>query len=128
MRASGESLTADEASRTASIRKAKAELYRDGRRAASVSADMIRADAEAGELTAAGAVKAESLLREAALSVAELTWNHRDHRITGRGGVRFESDVGSVSADAVTTDTAFQTVRLYSDRGGRAFLNATSWR
>ncbi|MDO8587491.1 MAG: hypothetical protein Q7T82_10680 [Armatimonadota bacterium] len=126
MRARAKTFVADEETGKARLKGAKAILYKNGREAASLSADTIDADAKAGTLRATGGIVVQSLLGNVRARAESLVWKNRENRLLGEGGISVASDAGALSADRLEGDTTLKEVKLWSDKGGKASLAATA--
>ena len=126
MRARADSFVADEETGKARLRRAKAILYKNGKEAASISADSIEADAKTETLSATGGTVVRSFANNTSLRAGKIVWRHGLNKFSGSEGISVKSDAGVLRADTMEGDTTLKEIELRSDKGGVASVNATA--
>ena len=100
-------------SQEVSVTRGKATLFKDGKPAATVSADRLTADNLSRILKATGGVVVRSLEQEGTPTARAdtVTWEHDRDRIHGTGGVKVTADTGwEIPAASFTGDTELKTL------------------
>jgi len=100
------------------LRDAKADLYKDGRIAATLSAPRIVADGRRKEVRASGGVKIISAAEGASAVCDEVTWKSHLNKLFGAGSVRMTRNNVSVTADGFQADTALKKARFTNAKLG----------
>jgi len=118
MIAKARELSGDEVTRTASLLDFSAELYENGKLTTVIKASKGLADIGKQTLTASGGVTIKSLERDTFVEAAWVKWYAREKKVIGNGGVKIDSEMGSVEAAAFVADTALKTFTVKDSAKG----------
>lgn len=100
------------------LRSADADLYKDGKLAAKLTAPRVIADGVKQEVRASGGVKIVSATDSSVAACKEVTWKSKINKLFGSGSVSLTKDNVTVTATSIQADTALKKARLTNAKLG----------
>jgi len=89
-----------------------ADLYHDGKLAATMNAPKLAADSQNRVVSATGGVKIISAEGNGFITADKVIWKSKENKIYGYGNILMKKDNISASASSVTADTALNKIAL----------------
>lgn len=118
MSARASQLEGSEVTRTGTLVNFTAQLYENGKVTATLSAAKATADTKNRTVTAVGGVTMRSLVRKTTVKCDWARWSEKAQKVVGDGGVRIDSEMGTIEGAAFVADTALNTVTIKDSAEG----------
>lgn len=94
------------------LRGVKANLYKDGEAAVSISAPRVVTDSRTREVRASGGVSLTSAADGTSARADQLTWKSKEDKLIGKGSVRMKRENLDIQAGSFQADTSLNRVRF----------------